>query len=481
MPSASRRLPYQSNYSDPSLPNYRPEWWRPSAEHWIETLDWCGNLKDLDFKNEYLLVVPGEVEPQRAARLKATSPEPFFKDSVIDNKSIFTQFELANDAPESLIDNQNNVDREGNSIQRWASGPLIGLFRDGAALMGVQRPLEDIRNPDRRPSLTWTPIRDVFWPQYGIVNNQKMMTRISIRRGVEGKDSSGAAVQLNDYWVYELDERGNCVVTVWHESNEGKFSKDPPQALVGASGNPLGRLPFTDKLSAKTTGDFQLDQEEQIYSPCAEILNLNEEHYNAYSEYVAVKRKTALPTPVREWPNGVPKNPEPLYVGPGRCLELNAGGKVYFLELNGDSLPELRQGIAEIERKIAHRDNKLFATVGGRSATEAEIENLKAKVGLPGVRTLVESAFQDLFSIWELFANPNPEEVGGIIISDEALKRPPDPQSVLARVATVERTGVSPIAATNAWIREGYYKPEDFPKGTPAFNGQAINPAEVIE
>lgn len=481
MPTGRSRHNFQHNYSDPSQPNYRPYWWRDSVDHWIETLDWCGNLKDEDFKNYYLLKVPGEQDLQRAARIQATSPEPFFKDSVYDNKSIFTQFEFANDAPVTLVENQDNVDLAGNSINRWSSGPLIGLFRDGGALMGVQPPQGDRRDPDRRPALMWVPMRDIFWPQYDTINGRTMLVKVSIRRGTEGRDKQGNAIPLNDYWVYELDEQGNCTVTVWHESDDRKFTSDEPQPIVNAAEGPLGRLPFTDKLSWRTTGDFQLSEEEQLYSPCADILNLNQEHYNAYSEYTAVKRKTALPTPVREWPNGVPANPEPLYVGPGRCIELNAGGKVYFLELSGQSLPELRTGLAEIERKIAQRDNKLFSTVGGRSVSEVEIENQKAKVGLPGVKILIESAFQDLFTIWEMFANPNPEPVGGIVISEQALKLPPDPGSIMARVATVERTGIPPAAAANAWVREGYYKPEDF--DTPAqLNGAVpLAPDEVIQ
>lgn len=471
---------YQYNYNDPSKPNYRPYWWQWSVEHWGQTLDWCGNLKDLDFKNKYLLQVPGELEPQRTARLQATSPEPFFKDSVKDNKSIFTQFELAADAPISLVENQDNIDLAGNDIQRWSSAPLIGLFRDGGSLMGVQPPQGDPRDFDRRPSLTWVPMRDVFWPRYTNINGRKVLTRISIRRGVEGTDTSGNAIALNDYWVYELDEQGRCFVTVWHEDERFAYTTEEPIELPSAADGPLGRLPFTDKLSWLESGDFNLTEEEQLYSPCTDILNLNEEHFNAYSEYTAVRRKTALPTPVREYANGVPANPEPLYIGPGKCINLDAGSKVYFLELNGASLPELREGISRIEQKIAHRDNKLFSTVGGRSVSEVEIENQKAKVGLPGVKSLVESAFQDLFAVWELFANPNPEPVGGIVVSEQALKLPPDPSSVMARVATVERVGIPAAAAINAWTREGYYKSEDFEE--PITNGAApITPDEVIQ
>ena len=481
MPTGYSRYKIQHNYSDPSKPNYRPYWWRQSVDHWVETLDWCGNLKDWEFKNNYLLVVPGELEPQREARLKATSPEPFFKDSVKDNKAIFTQFELAGDAPALLIESKNNIDLRGNSIQRWASGPLTGLFRDGGALMGVQPPQGDERNPERRPSLMWVPIRDVFWPQYGIVNEQKILTRVSIRRGIEGKDEHGNAIALNDYWVYELDALGNCTVTVHHENEQKQFSKESPQPIVSAANGPLGRLPFTDKLSWKETGDFNLTEEEQLYSPCADILNLNQEHYNAYSEYTAVKRKTALPTVNRFWANGVPSTPPPFYAGPGRCGEYDAGSRVEYLELTGASLSELRTGLSEIERKIAQRDNKLFSAMGGRSVSEVEIENQKAKVGLPGVKTLIESAFQDLFTVWELFANPNPEAVGGIIVSDQALKLPPDPSSVMARVATVERTGVPATAAVNAWVREGYYKSEDFEDPVVANGAAVLSPNEVIQ
>ena len=50
----------------------------------------------------------------------------------------------------------------------------------------------------------------------------------------------------------------------------------------------------------------------------------------------------------------------------------------------------------------------------------------------------------------------------------------------MARVATVERTGVPATAAVNAWVREGYYRSEDFEDPVIA-NGAAIPPDEVIQ
>ena len=474
-----RNKEYEQNYYDPRLPNYRPEWWRCSVDHWLETLDWCGNLKDENFKDEYLLKVPGELPQNRVARIKATSPEPFFKDSVKDNKSIFVQFELADDAPALITEYKDNVDLQGNDINQWAARPLVGLFRDGGALMGIQPPQQDERSPDRRPSLTWVPMRDIFWPRYNLIDGQKVLTRISIRRGVQGTDSKGLAIQLNDYWVYELDESGRCMVTVWHQDKEKKFTKDLPKEIKNASAEPLKQLPFTDKLT--WLGDLELTEEEQLYSPLSDILNLNQEHYNTWSEYKAVARKTALPTPYRTWGNGVPTTPPPFYAGPGRCIDLPAGSEVGFVELQGQSLPELRALISEIELKIAKRDNKLFGMIGGRSATEAEIENTKAKVGLPGVKRLIESAFQDLFQKWELFSSQDPEPVGGIIVSEQALKQPPDPSSVMARVQTVERVGVPPTAAISAWLREGYYTSEDFEAGNANIPVVPLNESEVIQ
>ena len=94
------------NYSDPTQPNYRPAWWRRSVEHWQKTLDWTGFLDDPDFKNIYLCEVAGEFAEDRLSRIMAEDPEPFFKDAVSDHASIFTQFEIAEDATETIKEYQ---------------------------------------------------------------------------------------------------------------------------------------------------------------------------------------------------------------------------------------------------------------------------------------------------------------------------------------------------------------------------------------
>lgn len=480
----NRKLLEAGNYSDPKKPDYRPIWWSLSVRHWQKTLHWTGPLDDPTFKDLYLCRVPGELDDDRVTRLEATSPEPYFKDVVKDHASIFSQFEFAEDAPQSLVDNQDNVDFAGTDMWQWAMGPLHALFRDGGALLGCLAPPSDndteLRE-DRRPRLLWVPMRDVFWPEYREFNGMIKLAKISIRRGkaiTRAKD--GGLIPANDYWVYELDDSQQCVETVWKEDEHGKLQEGEPRPLIDASGSPLTRLPFSDKLS--WIGNFNLSEEEQLFSPFADILNLNCEHYNARSEYQTVLRKTALPTAIRYWSPAIPKIIPAFYAGTGRTQDYPAGSKVEYLELSGSSLPELKSNIDSIERKIAIRDNKLFHVGDGtRSATEAAIENQKAKVGMPGIKMLIESAFQDLFSIWELFANPSPEVVGGIVVSEQALSTPPDPQSLLHTLAAIDR-GYPLAAIVRKTIRDGHFKPEDFEglQFGEAASNLPTNPDEVI-
>lgn len=488
----NKRKNHVGNYSDPSKPNYRPEWWRGSAMHWQRTLDWCGFLEDPAFKDCYLCQVAGEFPEDRATRLEADSPEPFFKDAVKDHSSIFSQFELAEDAPASLIENDNNVDGAGNSIYQWATGPLNALFRDGGALIGADMPpanSEDDLRQDRVPRLLWVPLRDVYWPEYRNYGGAEQLAKIAIRRGGSKANPDGGLKAVNYYWVYELEpytasdgsKKNRCILTHWLEEDEELKPIKQPRIITGADGEPLSRLPFSDKLSFLR--DLNMDDERQIMSPFADILNLNIEHYNKRSEYGVVLRKTALPTPKRSWAEGVPDNPPPLNIGPGRCIELDAGSDVSFLELQGASLPELRQGLYDIEKKIEARDNKLFSTAGNRSATEAQIENQKAKAGYPGVKMLIESAMQDVFTIWETFANPSPDIVGGIVISDAAISAPPNSQELASLFTAVERTGLPVEALVRKSIRDGHFERDDF-ANTPfeaVLNGDPIQLAVIPE
>lgn len=467
----NRRHDYSGNHGDPSKPNYRPEWWRGSVLHWQRTLDWCGFLEDSYFKDCYLCQVVGEFPEDRATRIESDSPEPFFKDAVKDHASIFGQFELAEDAPATLVENQDNVDGTGRSIYQWTKEPLHALFRDGGALIGADAPIarteEDTRLP-RLPRLLWVPLRDVYWPEYRNYDGIDQLAKLSIRRGGSKSDPDGGLKAVNYYWVYELDAARRCTLKLWLEE-DGKFtiqdripgdSRPIPDFVFGADGQPLTRLPFSDKLSF--LGDLNMSDERQIMSLFADILNLNIEHYNQRSEYNVVKRKSALPTPTRSWPNGVPDNAPPLMIGTGRCIDLGEGATVGFLELQGASLSELRQGLYDLEMKIKERDNKLFSISGNRSATEAEIENQKAKAGYPGVKMLIESAMQDLFTIWELFVNASPEPVGGIVISDAAISAPPSPQDLAALFSAAAAAGLTVEPLLRKAVRDGHFNVEDF-------------------
>mgnify|MGYP002152322341 CR=1 FL=1 len=488
-PQRQRRL-RRENYTNPNQPDYRPVWWELCVEHWYKTLDWCGHLDDPLFKEDYLAHVAGELTPDRATRIEADSPEPFFKDAVNDHASLFSQFELSPEAPQSLQENEDNVDLQGSDLWQWSLEPLTALFRDGGALLGCDIDRSVVVG-DRRPRLLWIPLRDVYWVEYRTNNGVSKLSRCSIRRTFNDIDRTGNLKLRNAYYVYELNEQGFCKVQQWREDSEDRLVMEgDPILLVDAANQPLTRLPFTDSFTL--LGDLNINQERTIMSPMADVLLLNQEHYNAKSEYNTVKRKTALPTPMRFWEGGVPENPPPFYAGPGRCIDMNAGSDARYLELDGESLPELREALAKIEEKIHARDNKLFNSTVAKTAREAEIENQKSKVGLPRMKALIESAFQDVFSVWELLANPQPSpDISGIVIDDVVLQPPSSPQDMLPYVQAIDR-GVPINAVVNAMIRKGIFSREDFeepmitiPPPTmpdePMGDALSTNPDEVIE
>lgn len=421
---------------------------------------WAGNLKKKSFKELYLVKVPGELTQDRDARIDAECPEPFFKDAVSDHASIFSQFELADDAPQTLVENKDNVDLQGKSINLWAKQPIKAYFRDGGVLLGADMGPQ-VTLGVRRPRLLWVPLRDVSWPEYRTVEGVSVWSRVAIRRTINVRTDEGLALR-SQYWSYELDEDQDCFVTVWTENEKGELLiTEQPRPIEAANGETLKRLPFTDTLT--TLGDLNINQEEQIYSLFSDVLNLNIEHYNAKSYLTTICRKSAHPTPMRFWHGGVPKSPPAFYAGPGRAQDYAAGSDVRYLEVTGDSIPQLRQNVYDLETKIKARDNRLFNSGGvTKSATEAEIENQKAKVGLPGVIETVESAFQDLFMIWELFANPTPaDDVGGIVIDASVLNTPANPQEIPHYLQLIDR-GIPTDAVTNALKRRGYLTEEDF-------------------
>ena len=470
------------NFTNPNNPDYRPEWWRDSVKHWNETLLWCGNLRDHEFKDLFLKEVAGEHPVDRQTRVDRTDPEPWFKDAVKDKASLFSQFTLAEDAPESVRANEDNIDLQGTSLKQWALGPLKAFFRDGGAIIGADIDTE-VRVGDRRPRLVWVPMRDIYWPEYRNYNGVDVWSKVSVRRSVTTVDANGRLQAANQYWVYELDDNRRCVLTVYLEEvrqgireQQFKVIKEP-RIILDASNRPLTRLPFTDCLTVLSS--LAMDAESQIFSPLDDLLTLNIRHFNQESRKDTVEAKTAVPKPlVYSNKDDIGSN---FYLGSGKVGVYNPEDRVEFLELKGDSLPQLRQSIYDTETKIKARDNRLFAAGVSMTATEANIENQKARVSLPGLIEIIESAFQDAFSIWESFANATPQDpIGGIEIDASVLDSPPNPAEIPAYLGTVN-VGVPAEAIVNALKRKGFFTDEDFAGQSLQATALPLDPNEVIQ
>lgn len=455
--------------SDLNRPNYRPPIWNYLIRRLERARDWCDDLSREDIKAKYLIQLPGELDQDYKVRLQSEDPEPYFADAIESHASLFQQFELAKDSPRSLQKLKNNIDGAGSDIWQWAGYVLKALFRDGGALIGVDIPpaeTEDDLRQFRRPRLIFVPLKDLYAPRYRQAYGLNILDRISIKR-TSTRLVGNAFKPCAEYWVYELNENLECFVSVWVEINDRLLQEQPPRAILTASKTPLKRLPFVDNFNFVGTLDF--DEERQLISPFNALVSLNIEHYNLKSKLNTVLGKTALPTPIRYWENGVPDQLPPFYAGSGKSQDYSAGSRVEYLELKGESIPALREQLNLIESKIAKRDNKLFHLNGvARSATEANIENQKSKAGLPAIKLLVESTFQDLFVLWELFANPDYSEsspIGSIIISDEVLRQPPAPDEVRATLETVHSGVASTEMALNRLVRIGFYEEQDLQKG----------------
>lgn len=457
------------NYEDPELPNYRPPWWEASVKHWNEALLWTGDLKDVDFKSQYLFSPPGEGPEDYKLRIRSKTPEPYFSDAVDSTTSRFTQLVTEDNAPQVLINNANNVDGSGAALDQWSRKPLWAYFRDGACLMGV-----DIEDPDdsnirreRVPYLTMIPMRNVFYPAYGFKFGRKQLIRVSIRYPYMFSTDRGKQEQGYEYLIYELTDAG-CTVRSQLQNPKGKFEpSSAAQLLESASSTPsnpkpIMRIPFTDKLS--TIQSVEITEDTDIFSMFRDVLNLGIEHYNAYSQYDTLTRKAATVTHYRQWPDSVPEDPSPLYSGPSKVIELGMGCTTGLVELQGNSISELRVRVENIESKIRARSSQIFYQGGNRSIAEVGTEEAKSKVRLPGIKTTIRSAFQDLFEIYEQFSNPAysaDSPVGSITIDEAAITPPVDPglAQLLLQAATLGALNGQELRS--AILRMGVLKAED--------------------
>jgi hypothetical protein len=441
-------------------PAWRPDYWQAYlVPLWQRVADIYNGLHTDDVKKQYLRPQLGEHKLVYEIRL-GTAFENRLSPAVKSHAGLLSEFELADDAPETLRQNIDNVDGQQNSLQAFLLDWDISGLLYNATLCLVDTPVaqdESQQRRDRRPRFVHVPIKDVYAPRCVLDDGVLKIQMVSIKRCVTVDEGIFGRKDKDQYWVYWLQPLDTPInqngilqnyaayFQVWEKLEDGRKGQDGSEyapvsealQMRDAGGRSLDTLPivwyspFGDPLLFHGVDNPMDRGGTPEYMP---LVDLNIEYLNKHSELNTAESRCNYAMLVKRYQGTRPEQESDM-LSNGRVVILENGAELFLLESEGTAIASTREGQ---DRRLKQMDaiSNAFLTGGEaeRTATEAIIESSQSRLGLRNIARRKESAVQQMCYWWERFANPsfNPftDTVGGIEVSESVLNMPASPEQL---------------------------------------------------
>ncbi|WP_414755568.1 DUF4055 domain-containing protein [Anabaena sp. CCY 9910] len=377
-------------------------------------LDCWNSLKDRE--KAYLPKESKEPPQAWSDRVKRTTFDNRFEPAIKDYAGLLSVFSLNDDVAQSIAENEDNIDQEGNDIWTFFHEVDQYALRDGWCGVLIEYPPLDpninsqadlLAAPDRRPYLVLIDRRDILNWRTVKINGKSILVQVTIQEIRTEPDGEYGEKLVKYYRVLRPGE-----YFVFQEIE----SQGETQVLLVEQGvTSLDVIPLV----------YYSVTESQLFAGKAPFLNLaklNIEHYQKRSQLNEVLRKCNLPVPVRKGlirtVDDLKKVP-PLVIGPNSVLDIPTEGDFFFAEPSGVAIAASREDIKDIEAAI-DRMTLDFLTSGDhqKTATEVLLDSTKTSANLKGIARRKESAMQQVFDYWVQYTG---EVEGGSIAMDESL------------------------------------------------------------
>lgn len=422
-------------------PKWRPDYWTEYLQPlWVRVNDIYTGLHTPDLKKRYLRQQMGEHDKVYKVRVDTVAFENRVSPSVKSHAGLLSEFEIDDDAPQTITEYEDDVDGQGNSLYTWSLNWDVNALLYNASLCLVDVPKindeQDARR-ERHPRLVQIPLKDVFAPRVAMINGRYLIDQISIRRTY--KDTEGFGYKTKErFWVYSLKEldtpirRGGmlqyhaAVFQTWEQvdDTEDYIATDDETFIRDASGQPLEEIPivwyspYGDPLLFSGVDNDDDRGGTPEYMP---LVDLNIEYFNKHSELNTAESRGNFVMWMLSYPGPAPDVIPDLFL-PGRIAVTENGATLGMLEPEGTAIESTAKGQ---DRRLTRMDaiSQSFLTGGEaeRTATEAVIESSQSRLGLRNIARRKESAMQTVFYWWERFANPQfmpGGKVGGVTVSE---------------------------------------------------------------
>lgn len=407
------------------LPQIWRNYWRVL---WQIADDVYDGLHDYMVRSLYLIQKPGEPDTAYTLRLVASSLDNHYRDATDFYAGLLSQFEPTEDIPEALSSLFDNIDGAGNDLQVALMMADKEILKKDSCLLFVD-PGEGVEN--QAPRLRIISLSEIYSPIVEKQGDKYVMTQLCIHRKVQKRDGDYGVKDVDQYWMYRPGE----VIVFERFEKKDVTGKDAileveRRPLLKADGMPLMQVPA---VWYSCGGGVPLHPETP---PFHRLLEISLKQMNKVSELDDAEGKVNTITPYRLWPDDVPQPLPPLRLGANAVADMGQAGqgaKIGMLEATGNAIELTHK---RNQDRVEQMKELSRSFIGGRStltATEASQNDSRSKVNLQLVANQKESTVQELFRLMMMFIDPNfkPEDfLGGIKISDEALRAPVNAQDI---------------------------------------------------
>jgi hypothetical protein len=414
----------QHPIDDPKLPSYQHPVLREVAGDLQRAYDAFNMMRGV--KERYLPQEPKEPPEAYKARLDRSVFADFFRGSITAFAGVLSKYELV-DAPQTLLDAQNNIDRAGNSLAAALLKADTYALRDGAVVIQVDMPQNQSVNRAAEIANGVSPYfilreraRVLNWFTT-IVNGVETLDQVTILELKEIRDPPFGVktepryrvIDREGWQVYEIKRVGDNLQAVPDPDDQGSY--------LGPRGEPLAVAPviwYSPDGDLFGNGAMLLRQ----------VVEHSVEHFQQRSDLREKTHKCAMPVPVAMGltPSAPGEPPRQLVLGPNSVVELQPGGSFNFAEPSASSLVEQRAQIAEVEKLISRQTlGFLYGDPGAtKTATQAGLEGAQTEATVESVAQQKASMVQSLMKLWCMFTGETLSPDAGIQMSATLFEPP---------------------------------------------------------
>lgn len=420
---------------NPSLPSYECPEYLASLKRTILMGDvYAGDLNEVDRPERYLPrnTNEGDAYP---ARLIRTAFQNFLAPIINSYAGALSLVEYA-DVPNSILDYEQDIDLQGNSLSVFFDNADTVAMRDGLIYIMVDycsdhpENREQELNTESRPYLRLIERSQII--NYKLERNEIDRCTIveynetesaygvnleKVYRVVEGADWRVVRLveskMLNDEWYEEIviDDDGNPL--------QGQY--------LGIDGNPIEEPPIiTYRITGSGCGDRPY-----FY----DLAKLNIRLYQSQSDLWELLHKCNTPVPCFATAKSIVGKDGAISLGPHDAIMLGDGGNAFYLQPTSDSATSAQESIAEIQRSIDRYS--LTSSISGhqskaRTATEIRMLFASIQKQLHRFAEAKESAITSVIETMGLYLGLDSDSVGSIEVAADISALLTDETSVIA-------------------------------------------------